>query len=207
MSRALGLIAASAITAITLAGCASTGSAPPQAEAGSPSAFGVDTSGIGPTGSVATDTPAAPPSSAPSCADQFASWRDGGGLSALEAVTKDLDTISTAASAAAGDMEGGSLNPDDQAALQQAAATLQSDTGTAQANLPPSCVPGLRKNVSAALTDYNRAAVEAGQSVTEADSGSLAVATSDLVAASKSMGAGTKKIAKATKAIKAYTGG
>ena len=188
MKRARTLIALAAIT--LTAGCASTGST---TAAGAPSP-------------APSSQPPAAPSSPPSCADQFAAWRDGGGLTDLEAVTTDLGTISTAASAAATDMQAGSLNPDDQAALQQAAAALQADTATAQANLPPACVPGLRRNVSAALTDYNRAAVEAGQSVTEADSGSYAVATSDILAAGKAMQAGTKKIGKATEAIKAFTG-
>lgn len=63
MKRALGLIA----LAIALAGCASTRSTPPpQTEAGSPTAFGVDTAGEGPTAPVDTDTPAAQPSAEPS---------------------------------------------------------------------------------------------------------------------------------------------
>lgn len=60
MNCALGSIA-SAIAVIALAGCASTGSTSPQTEAGSPSAFGVDTSGIGPTASVATASSVPPP--------------------------------------------------------------------------------------------------------------------------------------------------
>ena len=104
-------------------------------------------------------------------------------------------------------MDSGGLPPDDEAALQQAAAGLQSDTATAQADLPPSCVPGLRRNVSAALTYYNKAAVEAGQSVTAADSGGYSLAASDLVAAGKAMGAGNRKIRKATAAIQAFSGG
>lgn len=65
MKRTLGLVA----LAIALTGCASTGSRTPPAtepEPGSPSAFGVDTSGIGPTASVATSAPAAAPSAEPS---------------------------------------------------------------------------------------------------------------------------------------------
>ncbi len=188
--------AAATLAVIALAGCASTSSTP----SGNVTPF------TGSPSAAASSAPVAAASSAPSCADQFASWRDNGGLSSLEAVTADLGKLSTAASAAGAAMESGTLDPSAQAALAQAAATLQSDTGTAQADLPPSCVPGLRSNDSAALTDYNRAAVEAGQSVTEADSGSLAVATSDLVAATRSMGAGNKKVVAATKAISAFSG-
>ncbi len=160
-TAAASFAAAAALAAIALAGCAST--------SGQPS--GNVTPFTGSPSAAASSAPVAAASSAPSCADQFASWRDGGGLSDLEAVTTDLGTVSSAASASGNAMSAGSLDPSAQAALQQAAATLQSDTSTAQANLPPSCVPGLRGNDSAALTDYNRAAVEAGQSVTEADSG------------------------------------
>lgn len=60
MIRARTLIAIAAIT--LTAGCASTGSTPPpQTEAGSPSAFGVNPSDAGPTAPVATATSQPPP--------------------------------------------------------------------------------------------------------------------------------------------------
>jgi hypothetical protein len=192
MNRTRTLMTAT-LAVLALAGCGSTAKDTPAG----PQAVASTIPGI---------TPAAS-SSGPDCATQFTTWRDSGGLSDLQAVTSDLGTVSQAASALATDMDAGSLPPADEAALQQASAGLQSDTATAQADLPPSCVPGLRRNVSAGLTDYNRAAVEAGQAVTAADGGSYSLAASDLVAAGKAMGAGNGKIRKATAAIQAYSGG
>jgi hypothetical protein len=176
--RPSGLIA-SALIAAALAGCGSLGST---TAAGAPSS------------TASSSEPSAMASSGTDCTTRFTSWRDNGGLDDLNAVTADLGTVSKAAGALGQDMEAGFLPPGDEAALQQASASLQSDTSTAQADLPPSCVPGAGRYISVALTAYNRAAVESGQAVTAADGGSYSLAASDLTAAAKAIDTGTGKI-------------
>ncbi len=65
MNRTRVLITAT-IAALALSGCASSSTSQAAATGAQPSAYGVDTSGIGPTASVATNTPAAAPSAVPS---------------------------------------------------------------------------------------------------------------------------------------------
>lgn len=183
-------LAATALAAATLAGCGSLGSS---------------TAAGAPSGAVSAASASAP-ASPPDCASQFTSWRDGSGLSNLTAVQGDLGTLSGSLTTLGADMGTGADLSADEASVQQAAASLQSDTQTAQADLSPSCVPGLRKNVSAALTDYNRAAINCTVAITEVTSGNTSVATSDIYAANRAMNAGNGKIGKATAAIKAYSG-
>ena len=165
----------------------------------------------------ASATPAAAASSAaaavqassapspPSCTSQVTSWRDSGGLDNLTTVGSDLNTLSGSLTTLGNDLSAGADLSADEASVQQAAASLQSDDQTAQADLPPSCVSGMRKNVSAGLTDYNKAAIDCDEAITEVSSGNTSVATSDIYAASRAMNAGNGKIAKAAAAVKAFS--
>jgi hypothetical protein len=90
--------------------------------------------------------------------------------------------------------------------MQTAAGALQADVQAAQSNLPPSCVPNLRQDESAALTDFNKAAIDAGQSVSELTSGGIAVSDADLQAADNAVVAGSTKLSAAVTDIKSFSG-
>jgi hypothetical protein len=78
---------------------------------------------------------------------------------------------------------------------------------TVQANLPPSCVPGLRENVSAAMTDDSKLASDCDAAVTTTISGNTAVSDSDLQAGERAASAGVAKMDKARAALNAFTHG
>ncbi len=143
--------------------------------------------------------------SPPNCTSQVTDWRDGGGLDNLNAMESDLNTLSGSLTTLGNDMSSGADVSADEASVQQAAASLQSDDQTAQANLPPSCVPGMRKNYSVALTDYNKFAIECTEAITEVSNGNTSIAMSNISAAGQAMDAGNGKIAKAAADVKAYT--
>ena len=143
--------------------------------------------------------------SPPSCTSQFTSWRDSGGLNNLTTVGSDLGTLSGSVTTLVNDMSVGADMSADEASVQQADASIESDVQTAQADLPPSCVPGMRKDVSAALTDYNTSAIDCNEGITELSSRNTSVATSVLHAGSQAMNAGNGKIAQATADVKAFS--
>lgn len=95
----------------------------------------------------------------------------------------------------------------DEAGVQQAAASLEADVQTVQTNLPPSCVPGLRGNLSAAMTDYSKLALDCEAAVTETTSGNSAVSNSDLQAGGRVASAGAAKMDKATAALNSFSNG
>jgi hypothetical protein len=135
---------------------------------------------------------------------QLISWRDGGGMTQLNAIESDLGDVGTAATNLGSDLESGADASADEVALQSAAASLQSDDNAAEANLPPACVAGVRRDYGQGLTDYSRAAAEAQNAVTEISNGDTAVATGDIDAAGASEGAGTTEIGKASGAMERY---
>lgn len=158
-----------------------------------------------PTASPTVSTAASAPAT-PDCISQVTSWRDSGGTSQLTAIVTDLGTYGTAAVALGQDLNTGADPTSDESAMQTAAGALQADVQAAQSNLPPSCVPNLRQDESAALTDYNKAAIDAGQAVSELTSGSIAVAGADMQAANSATDAGNAKLSAATSDVNSFSG-
>jgi hypothetical protein len=112
--------------------------------------------------------------------------------------------VSTAASAFAGDLGSGADPSSNESSLQTAAASLQSDTQTAQSNLPPSCVAGMRENESEGLTDFSKFAGDCEQAISDYNDGDYSAADGDIQVANGVETQGTAKINAAATAIKAF---
>jgi hypothetical protein len=150
------------------------------------------------TGLASTTASASAP---PSCADQVISWR-GEGVPQMSAVENDLNNFDKASQALGSDLGTGTDPSADEAALQTASASLQSDTQAAAADLPPSCVPNLRQDYGASMTDYSKAAIDCEQAISELTNGDMTVALDDIDAAVAALNAGDKKIEAADADIK-----
>lgn len=158
-----------------------------------------------PTASPTVSTAATAPAT-PDCVSQVTSWRDSGGNSQLSAIGTDLDNYSTAATSLGQDLSSGADPTSDESALQTASGALQADVQAAQSDLPPSCVPNLRQDESAALTDYNKAAIDSGQAVSELTSDSISVAAADIQAANSAVDAGNTKLSAAVSDVTSFSG-
>jgi Protein of unknown function (DUF2510) len=145
--------------------------------------------------------------SPPDCNSQAISWRDNGGLSQLEAVVTDMGDVQSAGTALGTDLSAGADASQDEASLQTAAASLQSDSQTAQANPPPSCIPNLRADEGAALNDASKAALDCQNAVSEVGSGNYSVATDDMNAANTAISASGSKFQDATSDVQAFNNG
>lgn len=166
------------------------------------------TTSAGPTASAAAPASAAPAASAPpDCGSQAVSWRDNGGLNQLQAVDTDMGNVSSASAALGADLSAGAQSSQDEGSLQTAAASLQSDAQTAQANLPPSCVPHMRRDYSAALNDASKASIDCQDAVSELGSGNYSVALDDVNAANSAMTASGKKFQAASADVQAFNSG
>lgn len=145
------------------------------------------------TGNTAdTSSPSAAPSSvataSPSgCASEAISWRNNGGQSQTEAVITDMGHVQSAATTLGTDLSAGTDTSRAQTSLKTAAASLQSDAQTAQANPPPSCVPHLTADESAALNNASKAALNCENAITELGSANYNVAVNDIEAATAAM--------------------
>jgi hypothetical protein len=166
-------------------------------------------SGGKPTASRGADIAAASTPSAAAqprtCMQQLVSWRDGGGLAQLKAVTTDLSNSGTAMSSLGQDLSSGTDPTSDESTVQTSAGALQADIQAAQSNLPPACVPNMRQDESAALTDYNKGAIDGGQAVSELTSGNDEIAAGDLTAAASAINAGTTKLSAADSDVKSFS--
>jgi hypothetical protein len=91
-------------------------------------------------GTVQAAAPVPRSSLPPSCQASCFPWRGSGAGNQLQAVTTDLGNVSQAASSLGSDLPSGADPPADEAALQSAAASLQSDIQAAEDNLIPDCV-------------------------------------------------------------------
>jgi hypothetical protein len=181
MSKAATLTAAAALAVLAVTGCASQG----------PSA----------TASAAAAVRSA---QAPSCTDLAVTWRDNGGRTQLGAVVTDLTAIRNAATNLESAANTGGDVSGPEAALQSAAASLGSDTQAAEADPPPACVPGLRSNYEAALTDYSKTASDYQNAVSALASGSYGVAGGDVTAGTTAASAGDTRFLAAAAAMKAF---
>jgi hypothetical protein len=130
--------------------------------------------------SVATASPSG-------CASEAISWRNNGGQSQTEAVITDMGHVQSAASTLGTDLSAGTDTSRAQTSLKTAAASLQSDAQTAQANPPPSCVPHLTADESTALNNASKAALNCENAITELGSANYNVAVNDIEAATAAM--------------------
>jgi hypothetical protein len=117
------------------------------------------------------------------CAGQAVSWRDTGGQSQTETVITDMGHVQSAASTLGTDLSAGTDTSRAETSLKTAAASLQADAQTAQANPPPSCVPHLTADEGAALSDASKAALSCESAITELGRSNYNVAVSDIEAA------------------------
>lgn len=115
-----------------------------------------------------------------------------------------MGNVQKASYALGSDMSAGADPSQEESSLQSASASLQSDSQTAQANLPPVCVPRLRSDESVALNDASKAAIDCENAVSEIGSGNYTVATGDFDAAAKAIEASGGKFNTASLAIEAF---
>jgi hypothetical protein len=144
-------------------------------------------------------------SSPPSCASQLSAWRDSGAASQLQAIGTDLGNVSQAATSLGSDLSSGSDASADEATLQSASASLQSDAQAAEGNLIPDCMAGGSQAERAGLTDFSTSAADCQNAVGQITNGAYPVAKADMQAANAEMQSGTTEIGKATDALKAYS--
>jgi hypothetical protein len=152
----------------------------------------------------AASAPPAPTSAAaaPDCATQVKDWGNGNGSQQLTALGSDVSTFGTTMKTLAADIEAQGIAPaSDTAAVQSAAATVQTDAQAVEANPGPACLPGLRSNLAASARDYQVAAIDATNGLNQMSAGNMNTATADIESADTKMGNGYAKIAAATSAV------
>ena len=149
------------------------------------------------TTAAAPATSASATPTAPSVSQQMTAWFNGGGSAQLKAVATDLGTIQTDIQAyVASDLT-------DDTTLQADDATFQSDVQAAQANLPPTGVPGFRSDYSAALTYFNTSATDLNNGVIAANADDENGAIADVEAGNTAQSNGSAKLNAATADIRA----
>jgi hypothetical protein len=137
----------------------------------------------------------------PSCQPKALAWKNGGGASHIEAIVSDLSAIQKAFAATD---NAGTDSSSGESALQSAAASLRSDVQTAEAALPPACIPGLRLPYQQALKDYSKAAGDFEDTVSELRRGDDSAAMGDAQAGTNAIGAGDAKFDAADAALNTF---
>lgn len=117
----------------------------------------------------------------------------------------DMTSVQEGSYAVAMDISTGADASADEATLGSDFSSMQTDIETLQGNLPPSCIPNMRKDLSAGLSDMISASVLGQAGVSNAQSGDYSQATTDLSAATADMNSGSDKISAATADAKAYS--
>jgi hypothetical protein len=117
---------------------------------------------------------------------------------------RHLSNVSQSADSVASDLSLGADPSADEAALQSAAASLQSDTQAAEGNLIPVCLPDAHPAESTGLADFNNSAIDCENAISEISDGDYAVADGDIQAADAAMQSGSAEIGKATDDLKRY---
>jgi len=148
----------------------------------------------------------APAALSASCANQMAAWRDDSGVTELDAVGNAIEALGSAGTALGQALTDGTDTSSAEADLQAAASSVRADAQTAEANLPPSCIPHLRSDLQAALADADKAGIDSALTLSEMSSGNYDVAGLDLPAAYQAENAGSAKVIAALAVIKAYEG-
>ena len=187
-TRSLLAIAATT-AALALTGCGTTGSTESTRNTGSTE-----------TRTAANNSASSAPASS-SCQSEALAWENGGGASDIEAIVSDLSAVQRAFAAT----ENTGTDPSSaDSALQSAAASLRSDVHTAEAALPPLCIPGLRLSYRQALTDYSNAARDFQNTASELRRGDDSVAIGDAQAGTNAIGAGDTKFDAADAALNTF---
>jgi hypothetical protein len=143
-------------------------------------------------------------SAAPSCRAQAQAWSADNGQ-VISSFATDLGTFGTAAQTFASDMLAGGATADDVSAVQSAASAIQSDAQAVEASPAPSCVPGLRANLTAAARYYSEGAGDATNAMNQYSAGDVNAAASDIEAATTALDSGNTKLAAANTAIQNFT--
>jgi hypothetical protein len=102
------------------------------------------------------------------------------------------------------DLEGGTSATVDEAAVQSDAAQVQSAAQAVQGDPAPTCVPGLRPDLSGAAADYSTSAVDATNGLNQLSSGNLSVADRDVEAAATAIRQGNVKASAASADINKF---
>jgi hypothetical protein len=158
-----------------------------------------------PAAPVAVSSPASSPAT-PSCRDGFDAWKNAGGVTPLTAVGGDIGTVGTTLLAVGTDIRNGVTSQADQQAATNAAVKLSGDVKTAQADLPPDCIPGVRTAESAGLGNYATAATNTELCMTALQNGDDSLAATYLAAANTAMTTGSSDIKTAIDALNAWNG-
>jgi hypothetical protein len=146
---------------------------------------------------------AAASSTAASCTSQFDTWRAGGGITDIKAVSKAL-----ARAARAGRVEvADSFSSASVARLGEAAAALQAAAQTAQDDPAPACVRGMRAAEGTGLAAYARGAQGEINATQEMQNGDLQTAATDLTAAEGAIKTGNSAFERATSDIDTFNAG
>ena len=96
------------------------------------------------------------------------------------------------------DLESGTSATADEAAVQSDAAQVQSAAQAVQGDPAPTCVPGLRADLSGAAAAYSTSAVDATNGLNQLSSGNLSVADRDVQAAATAIRQGNVKASAAS---------
>lgn len=190
---ATGWVAAAGMTAVMLlAACGGQGGQQPAA-APTPTALAAAPT---PTASAAASA-----SGASACMSQFTTWRDGGGDAKINDVANAVPEFMARA------IDAGLAAPSDAsvARLKTTAASLQGAVKTAQADPPPSCVPGLRAHHKAAMAGFEKGAQGALDAAKAARSGDTQTATSKINAATSKINAATEALDAMIKDMETFT--
>lgn len=148
--------------------------------------------------------PSSSGSIAASCISHVAAWRSSGGLSDVQAVATDMYNLGSADEALYHTLTAREDASAHETRLRTTAASVQADAQTAEANLPPSCMPNFKSDLRAGFNDADQAGIDSGHAVSEFTSGNYSAATADVRAADKAENAGTAKIQAAAADLKAY---
>jgi len=159
---------------------------------------------VTPVTPVAPVTPEASARAYSACQVQAAAWRHSGGQAKFTAVQRDLFGEQNALQALTAAIGGGAALSGPVAALKFAAASMRSATRAVQANLPPACIPHMRRDARAVMTDYAKAARYCQDAIREVSGQSYTVAVTDIRAAKKAQGAGSAKMNTALADLKAF---
>jgi hypothetical protein len=151
-------------------------------------------------------SPSAKPSTpaSPSCLTQVRAWISGGSSQEIGALQSDFSSFSAAARTFVTDTADGGASAPDVSAVQSAAANIQADAQEVEANPAPACVPGMRPALMAAATDYQKAAIDAGNAMGQYSAGADGSAIADLQAADVASNNGDNEIAAATTATEKF---
>jgi hypothetical protein len=174
-----------AVVAIVVTGCASHGGTQ-GASQGSPQAVSASSSGP------------------PSCKTQIASWRSGGGRADISAVFGDDSKLISAAKLMLKAIDDGTGLSNAESAMQTSAANLQADAQAAEADPPPSCVPGLSADWRAGMTDYAKASLKYQDGVDELSDDQGTTSVADLSAGNTSANQGQARLDDAGNDIAPY---